>query len=34
MNYFDEKKVYSRLRELNEAEGKIIQSLALRAALH
>jgi len=34
MNYFDEKKVYSRLRELNEAEGRIIQSLALRAALH
>src|SRR5947208_2279296 len=34
LNYFDETKVYSRLRELNEAEGRIIQSLALRAALH
>src|SRR5882724_7430600 len=34
LNYFDEKKVYSRLKELNQAEGKIIQSLILRAALH
>jgi tRNA-(ms[2]io[6]A)-hydroxylase len=34
LNYFDEKKVYSRLNELNEAEGKIVQTLELRPALH
>jgi tRNA 2-(methylsulfanyl)-N6-isopentenyladenosine37 hydroxylase len=34
LNYFDEEKVYARLKELNNAEGKIIQSLQLRAALH
>src|SRR5881409_714733 len=34
LSYFDEKKVYSRLRELNDAEGKLIQSLEMRAALH
>jgi len=33
-NYFDEKKVHSRLKELNEAEGKIVGSLDLRSALH
>ncbi len=34
LHYFEEKTVYSRLKELNEAEGGIIQSLELRAALH
>jgi len=34
LNYFEQDRVDSRLRELNEAEGKIIQSLELRAALH
>ena len=34
LSYFDEKKVYSRLRELNDAEGELIQSLEMRAALH
>lgn len=34
LHYFEDKKVYSRLKELNEAEGRIIQSLELRAALH
>jgi tRNA-(ms[2]io[6]A)-hydroxylase len=34
LNYFDETRVYSRLNELNVAEGKIIQSLDLRPALH
>jgi len=34
LNYFDEKKVYARLNELNEAEGKIVESLELRPALH
>ena len=34
LNYFAKDRVDSRLRELNEAEGKIIQSLELRAALH
>src|SRR5436190_416082 len=34
LNYFDEEKVYARLKELNAAEGKIIESLELRAALH
>ncbi len=34
LHYFEEKKVYLRLKELNEAEGRIIQSLELRAALH
>jgi tRNA-(ms[2]io[6]A)-hydroxylase len=34
LNYFDKERVYSRLQELNQAEGKIIQSLQLRAALH
>ncbi len=34
LNYFAKDNVYSRLQELNEAEGKIIQSLELRAALH
>ena len=34
LNYFDEQNVYARLKELNEAEGRIIQSLELRPALH
>src|SRR3989441_5195195 len=34
LNYFAKDNVYARLQELNEAEGKIIQSLKLRAALH
>ena len=34
LHYFEKDRVYSRLQELNEAEGKIIQSLELRAALH
>jgi tRNA-(ms[2]io[6]A)-hydroxylase len=34
LNYFQKDSVYSRLQALNEAEGKIIQSLELRAALH
>jgi tRNA 2-(methylsulfanyl)-N6-isopentenyladenosine37 hydroxylase len=34
LNYFDEEKVYARLNELNEAEGRIVESLALRPALH
>jgi len=34
LNYFEKNRVYSRLQELNGAEGKIIQSLGLRAALH
>lgn len=32
--YFDEKLVFSRLHELNEAEGKLIQTLPFRPALH
>ncbi len=34
LNYFDEQSVYARLKELNEADGRIIQSLELRPALH
>ncbi len=34
LQYFEEKSVYSRLRELNHAEGQIILTLPLRAALH
>ena len=34
LNYFPEKQVYARLEELNNAEGKIINELPLRAALH
>lgn len=32
--YFDENEVYSRLRELNAMEGKILQQLPVKAALH
>jgi tRNA 2-(methylsulfanyl)-N6-isopentenyladenosine37 hydroxylase len=34
LNYFPEKQVYGRLDELNNAEGKIVDNLPLRAALH
>lgn len=34
LNYFPEEQVYRRLKELNEAEGKIIDALPLRSALH
>jgi tRNA-(ms[2]io[6]A)-hydroxylase len=34
LNYFHSDEVYDRLRELNEAEGKIMSALPLRAALH
>ncbi len=34
LNYFEEDKVYARLEELNEGEGKVLQALELRAALH
>ena len=34
LNYFNEADVYNRLEELNNDEGKIIQSLPLKAALH
>jgi tRNA 2-(methylsulfanyl)-N6-isopentenyladenosine37 hydroxylase len=34
LNYFPEKQVYARLNELNTAEGKIVDGLPLRAALH
>ena len=34
LNYFPEKQVYARLEELNKAEGRIIEGLPLRAALH
>jgi len=34
LNYFDEKLVYKRLDEWNVIEGKILQSLPLKAALH
>lgn len=32
--YFDEKKVYKRLNELNEIEGDVMKSLPIKAALH
>ncbi len=34
LHYFESEKTYARLNELNEAEGRIIQSLSLRPALH
>lgn len=34
LNYFAEDQVYRRLNELNKAEGRIIQNLKLRPALH
>lgn len=34
LNYFPEKKVYARLADLNQAEGKILNQLELRPALH
>jgi tRNA 2-(methylsulfanyl)-N6-isopentenyladenosine37 hydroxylase len=32
--YFEEQQVYARLEELNQAEGKIVDGLPIRAALH
>jgi len=34
LHYFPEKQVYERLNELNRAEGKLIEGLPLRPALH
>lgn len=34
LSYFKEEQVYSRLEELNQAEGKIVDGLPIRAALH
>lgn len=34
LNYFDEKAVYSRLKEINHAESKILHGLPLKPALH
>lgn len=34
LRYFPEAQVYERLEELNRAEGKLIEKLPLRAALH
>ncbi len=34
LNYFDKKTVYDRLNWLNEEEGKIVDQLEIRAALH
>lgn len=34
LNYFPQEQVFKRLNELNTAEGKIVESLPLRAALH
>lgn len=34
LQYFPETQVYARLDQLNQAEGKIVQSLQLRPALH
>ena len=34
LNYFEEERVLERLGELNEAEGRIVEGLELRAALH
>lgn len=34
LRYFPEEQVYARLNELNQAEGKIMSGLKLRAALH
>ena len=34
LQYFEEKRVYKRLNELNELEGEVLNDLELRAALH
>ena len=34
LNYFDEKRVYKRLTELNEIEATVLSNLELRPALH
>ena len=34
LEYFEKEDVYGRLRELNEAEGRVVDELEFRAALH
>jgi len=34
LEYFEKDRVYGRLTELNEAEGRIVDGLEFRAALH
>jgi len=34
LNYFDEGPVYTRLREMTNYEGEVIQNLPLKPALH
>lgn len=34
LKYYPEEEVYQRLQELNDAEGKIIQQIPIRSALH
>ena len=34
LNYFDEKIVYKRLRELNDIEGEVLKALPIKPALH
>jgi len=34
LNYWNEDVVYNRLEELNNLEGKICETLPIRAALH
>jgi tRNA-(ms[2]io[6]A)-hydroxylase len=34
LEYFEKNRVYARLTELNEAEGRIVDGLEIRAALH
>lgn len=34
VNYFEENEIYSRLKELNEEEGRVLRSLPLKPALH
>lgn len=34
LNYFEEKRAYKRLNELNKIEGEVLNSLELRSALH
>lgn len=34
LNYFEEKSVYNRLADLNQAEAQVLQSLPLKPALH
>lgn len=34
LNYFDEQSVYARLQAMTDFEGKVIQNLPLKPALH